>query len=114
MSAIIVGVFVLLTPLSYIDDALAAAKEDIGLTGGTSSSSSCIRYDSVDKQITIDCNSSIRLSDVDKQLNNTAVLQKENGSSSGSAASAKVWSLNAGIVIEKGSTLIIDSRAPNG
>ena len=110
MIAIVVAVFVL-QPLSYIGDALAATREDVKATE-TSPSSTCVTYDSNESVITITCKNAVRLSDIDKQLNNAQVLKKESGdgSSRGGAASAKVWSLNAGLVIEKGSTLIIDSK----
>jgi parallel beta-helix repeat protein len=109
MIAIATAVFVL-QPLSYTGDALAAPKEDVKSTGTSSSpSSSCVTYEANESVITITCKNAVRLSDIDKQLNNAQVLKKESGSRGG-AASAKVWSLNAGIVIEKGSTLVIDSK----
>src|ERR687883_1359872 len=100
MIAVVVAVFAVFQPFSYLD---ALAAKDIEST--RTSSSSCIKFASNDKVITITCKNAVRLSDIDKQLNNAEVLQEES-----SAASAKVWSLNAGIVIQKGSTLVIDSK----
>src|SRR5918911_2004480 len=97
MIAVVVAVFAVFQPFSYLD---ALAAKDIEST--RTSSSSCIKFESNDKVIAITCKNAVRLSDIDKQLNNAEVLKKESGgsSSSGGAASAKVWSLNAGIVIE--------------
>ena len=100
MIAVVVAVFAVFQPFSYLD---ALAAKDIEPT--RTSSPSCIKFESNDKVITITCKNAVRLSDIDKQLNNAEVLQEES-----SAASAKVWSLNAGLVIEKGSTLVIDSK----
>jgi mannuronan 5-epimerase len=130
VTMLVVAAFVLLTPLSYTDNSAAVAasskKDDTESTRGvdTSSSSSsstssssqnsassCIRLDSNESVITITCKNVVRLTDIDKQLKNSEVLQKETrGSRGAAAASAKVWLLNAGLRIEKGSTLIIDSK----
>jgi parallel beta-helix repeat protein len=67
--------------------------------------SECIDYDSLQKLIQIKCES-VRLSDVHSILNNPAVLRSE----SDPEQEAKVWILNAGIEIEKYSSLIIDSN----
>ena len=60
----------------------------------------CITYDSIENVIRISCNYS-NLTDIDNQLQNPDLLHKE--STNG------VWLLNAGIAIEKGATLYINS-----
>jgi mannuronan 5-epimerase len=60
----------------------------------------CISYNSIEKSITITCNSA-NLTEINNELNNPSILSKQpNG----------VWLLNAGLVIDKGSTLNIDSK----
>lgn len=69
----------------------------------------CIEYDSVQKLITIQCES-IRLTDIYNSLDNPAVLDfKVEDNSIDDKKAAKVWILDAGILIEKDSSLIIDS-----
>ena len=65
----------------------------------------CIEYDSTQKLIQIKCNS-IHLTDIHTTLNDPTVLRmdKDNGETD-----AKIWILSAGIVIDKDSSLIIDS-----
>ncbi|MGI0032794.1 MAG: right-handed parallel beta-helix repeat-containing protein, partial [Nitrososphaeraceae archaeon] len=65
----------------------------------------CVEYDSVQKLIQIQCQS-VYLTDIYNSLNNTSVLsiQEDSGDNR-----AKVWILNAGIVVGKYSSLIIDS-----
>src|SRR5436305_1570043 len=70
-------------------------------TSAPSSPSSCITYDSSARLITISCQSAASLSDIYNQLNNHEVLDKQ---------PQGVWILNAGIVIDKGASLHIDSN----
>lgn len=65
----------------------------------------CIEYDSTQKLIQIKCKS-IHLTDIHNTLNDPTVLRmdKDNGETD-----AKIWILSAGIVIDKDSSLIIDS-----
>jgi parallel beta-helix repeat protein len=65
----------------------------------------CIDYDSTQKLIQIKCNS-IHLTDIYNTLDDPTVLrtEKDNGETD-----AKIWILSAGIVIDKDSSLIIDS-----
>lgn len=65
----------------------------------------CIEYDSTQKLIEIKCES-IHLTDIYNSLRNPAVLGIEGDSDENQA---KVWILNAGIVVDKESSLIIDS-----
>jgi parallel beta-helix repeat protein len=65
----------------------------------------CVEYDSVQKLIQIKCES-IHLTDIYNSLRNPAVLGLEGDISENQA---KVWILNAGIVVDKESSLIIDS-----
>src|ERR1041385_7121844 len=60
----------------------------------------CINYDSVRRLITVSCKSAT-LTDIYNQLNDPAVLNKEQQRNG-------VWLLNANITINKGSTLTID------
>ena len=79
------------------------------------SDNSCIKFDSKTRLISISCESA-RLSDIDKQLNNSSILRRVNldsdsdyFSSRSSVQHNNVWLLNAGIIVGKNSTLIIDS-----
>lgn len=60
----------------------------------------CVTYDSTENVIRIRCNNST-LTYIDNQLQNPDLLHKESANG--------VWLLNAGIVIEKGGTLYINS-----
>ena len=64
----------------------------------------CIEYDSSQKLIQIKCDS-IHLTDIYNILSNPSVLSIEGDGEN----QAKVWILNADIVVDKGSSLIIDS-----
>jgi mannuronan 5-epimerase len=63
----------------------------------------CVKYDSIEKTITITCQSA-NLTDVYNQLRNPEILKKET-----SAPNGAVWLLNAAVIIEKGATLYINS-----
>ena len=63
----------------------------------------CVKYDSIEKTITITCHSA-NLTDVYNQLRNPEILKKET-----STPTEAVWLLNAAIIIEKGATLYINS-----
>ena len=70
----------------------------------------CIEYESSQKLIKVRC-SSIRLTDIYNNLDNSSILGKENGDD-GSIISVdhrNVWILHAGVVVEKEASLIIDS-----
>jgi poly(beta-D-mannuronate) C5 epimerase len=74
----------------YASTTVAANKDKIN----------CISYDRIEKSITITCKSA-NLTQMNNQLNNPSILAKQpNG----------VWVLNAGLVIDKGATLNIDSK----
>jgi hypothetical protein len=74
-----------------------------------SKTSECVQYESKQKLIHVNCKS-IHLSDINEHLNNGSILRSEsNASTNEDTASGKVWILNAGIVIEKGGELVIDS-----
>ncbi|HEU4443312.1 MAG TPA: hypothetical protein VFR94_01425 [Nitrososphaeraceae archaeon] len=60
----------------------------------------CITHDSEENTIRIDCEHA-NLTDIDNQLRNPDLLHKETENG--------VWLLNAGIVIEEGATLYINS-----
>src|SRR5215207_3231715 len=64
------------------------------------SSSECIAYNPEEKVITITCKST-SLTDINNQLNDPDVLHKETTNG--------VWLLNAGVIIEQGATLYINS-----
>jgi mannuronan 5-epimerase len=81
---------------------ITAATTSTATTSATPSN--CITYNSKERLITITCHS-VRLTDIANKLKDTTILKKES-SSSGVAA---VWLLNAGIVIDKGATLYINS-----
>ena len=67
---------------------------------GTDSSSGCITYDSDTNVITITCKD-VNLTDIDNEIRNPEILHKE--------STDGVWLLNAGIVIEQGASLYINS-----
>jgi mannuronan 5-epimerase len=69
-------------------------------TSSSTPSSSCIAYNPEEKIITITCKSAT-LTDINNQLKDPDVLHKETTNG--------VWLLNAGIVIEHGATLYINS-----
>lgn len=74
-----------------------------------SKTTECVQYESKQKLIHINCKS-IHLSDIHEHLNNARILHSEsNDDTNADTSNGKVWVLNAGIVIEKGSELIIDS-----
>jgi mannuronan 5-epimerase len=72
----------------------------------------CVDYDSVQKLIEVRCES-IHLTDIYNSLKNPSILDVENDDdgnvSTIGANNSKVWVLNAGIVVDKESSLIIDS-----
>jgi mannuronan 5-epimerase len=70
----------------------------------TESTSSCIRYDSSEKIITITCKSA-NLTDIDNQLKDPGILHKETGA----ADDTGVWLLNAGIEVAPNAILYINS-----
>jgi mannuronan 5-epimerase len=67
---------------------------------GTDSSSGCITYDSDTNIITITCED-VNLTDIDNEIRNPDILHKE--------STDGIWLLNAGIVIEQGASLYINS-----
>ena len=67
----------------------------------------CIQFDNKDRQITISCRESVHLTDLFSKLQNPDVLDRQGSGSNES------WILNAGITIEAGSKLIIDSTDTN-
>ena len=79
-------------PSFYLHNAYAQQDQD--------EPAACITYDSEENTISISCEHS-SLTDIDNQLQNPDLLHKEtvNG----------VWLLNAGIIIEEGATLYINS-----
>ena len=70
----------------------------------------CIEYDSIQKLIQILCDS-VHLTDIYTSLKNPSILNVENDGnvSTIGAINSKVWVLNAGIVVDKEGSLIIDS-----
>lgn len=75
----------------------------------TNDAVNCIKYDSLQKLIHIDCKS-IHLSDIYQSIKNGSILSIENGTGvDASTSKGKVWILNAGITIEKDGELVIDS-----
>ena len=75
----------------------------------TNGAVNCIKYDSLQKLIHINCKS-IHLNDIYQSIKNTSILGIENGTGVDTSTSkGKVWILNAGITIEKDGELVIDS-----
>jgi mannuronan 5-epimerase len=109
LSLILAIIFVLFLPfitLSGITSSYAQTEndnDDFSLATSFStplSSSKCITYNPEEKVITITCKSST-LTDINNQLKDPDVLHKETIDG--------VWLLNAGIIIEQGATLYINS-----
>ena len=72
----------------------------------------CVKYDSTQKLISVHCES-VHLTDIYNNLSGTGALVVENSndqSHNNADNHAKVWILNSGIVIDKNSSLIIDSK----
>jgi mannuronan 5-epimerase len=63
----------------------------------------CIIYDPAERLISVSCPSPIHLTDIFGKIQNQDILKKEGGS-------GNIWILNAAIQVEKGSTLVIDSK----
>ncbi len=74
---------------------------------------SCITYNSKDRLISISCKS-VRISDINKQLNDSSIITKEyntgDSKSKGAKGGQNVWILKAGIIIKEDASLIIDSN----
>jgi mannuronan 5-epimerase len=69
----------------------------------------CVEYDTAQKLITVRCKS-VHLTNIYNNLSNIGILTYENGDHhKNSDNKAKVWILNSGIIIDKDSSLIIDS-----
>ena len=81
------------TTFLYMQNADAQQQQDM-------ESDSCVRYDSTENEIRINCESA-NLTDIYNQLQDPDLLHKE--------TTDGVWLLNAGIVIEEGATLYINS-----
>jgi mannuronan 5-epimerase len=78
----------------------AASSTPASSTPASSYNESCVSYDPSSRTITIRCKPT-NLTDIDNHLNDDSVLDKQaNG----------IWLLNAGITIDKGAVLNIDSR----
>lgn len=77
--------------------AIAAA----GSTNNSNTEERCTSYESAEKTITIKCGSNNHLTDVYNILKNHNVIDRQ---------SDGIWSLNAGITVEKGATLVIDPQ----
>jgi mannuronan 5-epimerase len=73
----------------------------LNMVYASAQTSECINYNSLLRTISISC-SSANLDDVYNQLNNNNILNRE-------SATEKVWNLNAGLTIQKGSTFYINS-----
>ena len=90
----------LLVITGLIDFSEVKAQQHGGTPLAAGNGNGCISYDSVRRMITVSCKSAT-LTDIYNQLNNPAVLNKEQQRNG-------VWLLNANITINKGSTLTID------
>ena len=73
----------------------------------TENQTNCIQFDNKDRVITISCKDSVHLTDLFNKLQNPDVLNRQ------SSGSNESWILNAGITIEGGGKLIIDSTDTN-
>ena len=64
----------------------------------------CISFDSKERLIEISCKEQTHLTDIYNKLQNPDILKKTQD------AGNESWILNAGIVVDAGSTLVIDSK----
>jgi poly(beta-D-mannuronate) C5 epimerase len=71
--------------------------------GSVDIQNNCIQYNNEDRLITISCSKPLHLKDVYNRLQGSNVLDYKEDSG------YKIWILNAGILVDKGSTFIIDS-----
>jgi mannuronan 5-epimerase len=111
LSAIVpLSLLLLLLPLtaSGISSAIKTTTTNIAATAVVSSAAapsfpneSCVSYDPSKRIITIRCRSTT-LTDIDNQLNDDSILDKQ--------ANNGVWLLNAGIIVDEGAVLNIDSK----
>ena len=97
---IIISLSSLLVITGLIDFSEVKAQQQGGTPLAAGNGNGCISYDSVERLITVSCKSST-LTDIYNQLNDPAVLNKEQQQRNG------VWLLNANITINKGATLTI-------
>lgn len=97
---IIISLSSLLVITGLIDFSEVKAQQQGGTPLAAGNGNGCISYDSVRRMITVSCKSAT-LTDIYNQLNDPAVLSKEQQRNG-------VWLLNANITINKGSTLTID------
>jgi hypothetical protein len=72
-----------------------------GPTDTSNTQDGCLSYDSAERIITIKCGSNNHLTDVYNSLKNRNVIERQ---------SDGIWSLNVGITVEKGATLVIDPQ----
>ena len=93
-----VKILIFVTPVLFLTGFL-----DFDVFAQQISQSNCINYDSAEQLISISCLSPIHLTDIFNKLQNQDILRKEDGS-------GNIWILNAGMQVEKGSTLVIDSK----
>jgi poly(beta-D-mannuronate) C5 epimerase len=80
---------------------IVATAAETGTTDDSNTQAGCISYDSAEKIITIKCGSNNHLTDIYNTLKNRNVIERQ---------SDGIWSLNAGITVEKGATLVIDPQ----
>jgi mannuronan 5-epimerase len=110
----IVPLLLLLLPLtdsgisSVIKTPTAAATTTTNIAAAVSSATApsfpneeCVSYDPSNRKITIRCKSTT-LTDIDNQLNDESILDKQPNNG--------VWLLNAGIIVDEGAVLNIDSK----
>src|ERR1051326_4831562 len=97
---IIISLSSLLVITGLIDFSEVKAQQHGGTPLAAGNGNGCISYDSVERLITVSCKSAT-LTDIYNQLNDPAVLNKEQQRNG-------VWLLNANITINKGATLTID------
>lgn len=95
----------LLMPILLFSTAGITGSQFNAVEGTLDSQNQCIEYDSSQKLVLIRCES-IHIADIYNSLGNPAVLGIEEGNNS--QDQAKVWILNAGIVVDKEGGLIID------
>ena len=97
---------VLLIPILLLGPAgITGASYNIIEGSSDSSPIQCIEYDSTQKLIEVKCES-VHLRDIYENLQNPTVLRIQEGSNENEG---NIWILNAGIVVDKEASLVIDS-----
>jgi poly(beta-D-mannuronate) C5 epimerase len=105
-TGITIAMILILSTFAFASFSISVGEQQI-LPAYALPESGCITYDATTLTITVSCSSPVSLTDIYEQLGgaeNKALYKDPNNNDGG------VWLLNAGIIIDKGATLVIDSK----